>query len=246
MLLVAAALEEELKTAMIGYEDLHVLQHKGLHLWQGVRNGKPVRFLKTGVGPKRSSKNLKNALLVVNPDRILVTGYAGAIDPELKLGDLVVVERAHCIVMDKNNADWEHAQVNGTFDLADSRVLRHFAKSIGIEVRAGDTLTSAHVLGSPEHKRILRERFHASIVDMETAALAEVALSRSVPLSCVRVVSDEAGDSFLEPFAYDPSMPIPSRAKRLLDTGIVQTYREWKKNAEVARKHLSRFLAQYP
>jgi nucleoside phosphorylase len=147
--------------------------------------------------------------------------------------------------MDKDNADWEHAQVKDTFDMADSRVLRHFAKSIGIEAHAGDTLTSAHVLGSPENKKILRERFHASIVDMETAALAEVAASRCVPLSSIRVVSDEAADTFLEPFAYDPSMPIPSRAKRLLDTGIVQTYREWKKNAEVARKHLSRFLAQY-
>ena len=109
----------------------------------------------------------------------------------------------------------------------------------------GDVVTSPHVLGSPAHKQILWEKFQASIVDMETAALAEIAASKSIPLSCIRVVSDEAQDTFLEPFSYDPSMPIPARAKRLLDTGMIQTYREWKNHSSVARECLSRFLAHY-
>jgi adenosylhomocysteine nucleosidase len=245
MLLIAAALEEELKTGMVCCEDPEKVPHKGIHLWQAVRNGRTLQFLKTGVGPRRCAKSLTEALNVIEPAQILVTGYAGALDPELKLGHLVAVERAHAISLSKSHPDWEHAQLDGTFDLVDFGPLSQSAKSLGIDAYVGDTLTSAHVLGSPEHKQILRKKFHASIVDMETAALAEVAASRSIPLSCIRVVSDEARDTFLEPFSHDPSMPIPARAKRLLDTGIVQTYREWKSRASIARDLLSRFLAHY-
>ena len=39
---------------------------------------------------------------------------------------------------------------------------------------------------------------------METAALAQVAAARDIPMDCVRAVSDEAGDDFLAPFSYDP------------------------------------------
>jgi hypothetical protein len=100
-------------------------------------------------------------------------------------------------------------------------------------------------LGDPLHKRLLYEKFHAAIVDMETAALARVAQSVSVPLSCVRVVSDEAQDTFLAPFSHNPSAGIPARAKKLFDTGMVETYREWKSHSSMAKQILNRFLSHY-
>jgi nucleoside phosphorylase len=106
-------------------------------------------------------------------------------------------------------------------------------------------MTSSHVLGDPAHKRLLYDRFHASIVDMETAALARVAQSESIPLSCIRVVSDEARDTFLAPFSYNPSVGIPARAMQLIGTGMAETYREWKSHSSVAKESLARFLAHY-
>ncbi len=245
MLLISAALEEELKTGMELCHDLRKIRRKGIHIWQAVRGGRSILFLKTGVGPRRAARSLAEALMVTRPLQILVIGYAGALDPGLKLGDLVAVEKAFAVTLDKDRPRWEYARIDGTFELADGEMLAQVARSVGLDVCVADTLTSPHVLGSPAHKQLLWEKFSASIVDMETAALARISASNSIPISCVRAVSDEAQDTFLEPFSHDPAVPVPVRAKKLLDTGMIQTYREWKNHSSMAKERLSRFLTHY-
>ena len=172
-------------------------------------------------------------------------GYAGALDPNLKLGDLVAVEKALAFSLDRSNPTWDRILLDGTFELAHFQSLADSAKSLGLRACTGNALTSSYVLGDPVHKRLLHEQFHAAIVDMETAAIARIAASKGVPLSCVRVVSDEAGDIFLAPFSHDPAMHVPARARKLISTGMVRTYREWKNHTAVASDSLSRFLSSY-
>jgi nucleoside phosphorylase len=243
MLLIAAALEEELKSGMELCRDLQ--KGRIVNFWQGVRGEETIGFLKTGVGPKRAAASLGEALKAIEPARILVIGYAGAIDPNLRLGDLVAVSKALAFSLDKEHPDWEHIQLDDAFELHDCETLADCAKSVGLSIRTGDTLTSSYVLGDPVHKRRLHERFHASIVDMETAALAGVASPKAIPISCIRAVSDEAADRFLAPFSYDPATNISARATKLFSMGLAQTYREWKDHAAVASESLRRFLSCY-
>jgi nucleoside phosphorylase len=245
MLLIVAALEEELKTGLALCGDPRKIDCKGTKLWQAVRGDKTIRFLRTGVGPRRAATSLEETLRMIVPSHILVIGYAGALDPGLKLGNLVAVGTAMAFSLDENRPDWEHVRLDGTFELTNSEELVRTAKHVGLTACVGITLSSSYVLGAPAHKRLLYERFQASIVDMETAALAGVAASRTIPLSCIRVVSDEARDTFLEPFSYDPSTHIPARAQKLFNNGMLKTYREWKEHASVARECLSRFLFHY-
>ena len=89
MLMIAAALEEELETAKSLFPESERIQGERLKLWRAVRDGRTIGFLKTGVGPRRSAERLKQALKVTRPAHILVIGYAGALNPALKLGSLV-------------------------------------------------------------------------------------------------------------------------------------------------------------
>ena len=245
MLLVAAALEEELKTGISLCRQKQQIPHRKISVWQAVRNEQKIAFVKTGVGPRRAAASLEEALKVIACSHILVIGYAGALDPGLKLGDLVAAARALAFSLDEDNHDWDHVRLDGTFNLTDSETLAKAAKSAGLNTCIGDILTSPYVLGDPVNKRLLYDKFHASIVDMETAALARVAAARSVPLSCIRVVSDDAADSFLAPFSYDPSARLHTRARKLASTGMAKVYRKWKNNTAVARKSLGIFLEEY-
>jgi nucleoside phosphorylase len=245
MLLIVAALEEELRTGLVLCENPRRIDYEAVRLWQAIRGKRTIHFLKTGIGPKRAASNLEETLKAINPSHILAIGYAGALDPALRLGDLVAVGKAIAFSLDESHPDWEHIQLDGTFELANSEDLAQIAKHAGLTGCKGIALTSSFVLGKPAHKLLLYEKFQASIVDMETAALARVAASRAIPLSCVRVVSDEARDTFLEPFSYDPLIRISARAKKLLDKGMANTYREWKKHAVVAKESLRRFLSHY-
>jgi nucleoside phosphorylase len=244
MLLIAAAMEEELRIAMALFRNPQKIRSLSADFWQATLENQSFGFLKTGVGPRRSAANLQEVLQVKRPDRILVIGYAGALDPSLSLGMLVVVDKALACSVDKARPSLEHMRIDDTYELEQSPVLVREAKSIGINAAIGTALTSPYVLGEPAHKTALFEKYHAAIVDMETAALARTARDRAVPLSCVRAISDEAADSFLAPFSYDPAVGIPTRAARFLRKGnLVKAYSEWRDHAAVAGRSLAQFLA---
>jgi nucleoside phosphorylase len=243
MFLIAAAMEEELNTAKLLFPGAERAERESLKLWRAVHAGRTFGFLKTGVGPRRSAERLREAIRIAKPSQVLVIGYAGALDPYLKLGSLVAVDKAKAFVLEEGMPAWERVRLEGEYQLSDCDSLVQAAKSAGFDVCPGDVLTSPYVLGNPEHKRFLYEQFHAAIVDMETAALASVAHSENIPVACIRVVSDEAEDTFLSPFSHDPSTGIPARAKQLWDAGMVETYREWKLHSAVAKDVLGRFMS---
>jgi adenosylhomocysteine nucleosidase len=244
MLLIAAAMQEELNPVMDLCHTRRKLHGCSVSLWEASRGDKKILFLKTEVGPRRSALRLECALDFLRPTRVLVTGYAGALDPRMKVGTLVPVSRAFACTLSEGSPSWEDAKLDGVFELNGSQDLADTARSAGLAFATGDVLTSSYVVGIPKHKRFLYEAFHASIVDMETACLARVARSRNVSLSCIRVISDEAEDTFLASFSYDPAVGIPARAARLIGTGV-QVYRKWKENRTIAIEALSRFFAQY-
>lgn len=245
MLLITAALGEELKTGTELCRRQKTLPHRSISLRQAVRRDRTIFFLKTGVGPRRSAASLEEALKIVEVSQILVIGYAGALDPGLKLGDMVAVQSALALSLEESNPTWENARLDGTYELTQSDSLARFASSLALTAETGNVLTSSHVLGNPAHKKMLFEKFRASIVDMETAALARVAASGNVPISCIRVISDEACDTFLDPFSHDPAQNIAERASKLLSNGMLQTYRKWKNHTLVASRSLTEFLTHY-
>jgi nucleoside phosphorylase len=243
MLMIAAALEEELETAKSLCRDVAKVEHAKTKLWRGARNLTTLSFVRTGVGPKRSALRLQEALSAINPSQILVIGYAGALDPNLKLGDVVEVEKA--LALSENPPGWEQVEVEGEFDLERCSGFQQAATAAGLSGRVGIGLTSHHVLGHPGHKILLHQRFHAAIIDMETAALARVARAEGIPICCIRVISDEVEDDFLAPLSYDPAAGISTRARHFAKTGMLEMYRRWKTNSSIAQERLSRFLSHY-
>jgi nucleoside phosphorylase len=244
MLLIVAAMAEELDQAMVLFPDREKATDQGLCYWQARRENKEIIFFKTGIGPKRSAVNLERILSALTPDHILLIGYAGALDPSLKVGDLIGVKKAFACSLDENYSELSHLKIDRQFELKDANAIADTAKSLGLRADTGDALTSAYVLGDPEHKRLLYDKYHASIVDMETAAIAGVADSRNIPFSCARSISDGATDTFLMPFSYNPSANLATRAARIIGSGV-QIYQDWKTNAKIAGDALKRFLSCY-
>ena len=244
MQLIAAAMEEELQLAMVLCQDREKKEKQGVCYWQARRAEKEVIFFKTGIGPRRSASNLERILNLLVPSHILLIGYAGALDPNLKLADLVAIRNALGCSLGENDPALSNLQLDRQFELTEADAIVESARSFGLRAFAGNALTSAYVLGIPEDKHYLYKKYGASTVDMETAAVARIAASKNIPLSCVRAVSDEAEDTFLAPFSYNPSANIAARAVKIIGAGI-QSYQQWKTNSQTAGETLNRFLAQY-
>lgn len=184
-LLIAAALSGELASACKACRALSPLEGRGPVRRQGDCGGYTCFFLRTGIGMGRAARRLEAAIAQTHPSAILVTGYAGALDPALQAGDLLIARRV-----------W--APAGGapvSWKPGAGEDLELAARAANLAFRIGEILTVPRPVGRAAQKARLFRAFRAAAVDMETAALARVAAERAVPFRCVRAVSDRAGES---------------------------------------------------
>lgn len=244
-LLVVAALDEELDVVRRLCRCVERLPLRRVRAWRGESSPGTVGLLKVGIGPARAERSLGRFLRAVRPARILAIGYGGALAPGLAVGDLIAIERASLLDFGPGRP-LEQSTLAGTWVLDGSPILRQGSQPDAAEMRAGDALTSAYIVGSPQQKQALHARFGATVVDMETALLARAAEAAGVPLACVRAISDACDDAFLAPFGYDPQAGAVGRAARVLAAGDwANRYRSWRERAARARESLGRFVASY-
>jgi len=103
-------------------------------------------------------------------------GFAGALDSNLRPGDLVLPQTVHSGYSVPVDLGWR------------SRLRKRLPASLNI--RDGMLATSKKVLSSPSAKLELGRSTGACAVDMERGAVAEIAAHAGIPFLAVRVISD--------------------------------------------------------
>jgi adenosylhomocysteine nucleosidase len=137
------------------------------------------RVLVGGIGGE-AARAAARRLLDSGACALVSWGLAGGLDPALEAGAVLV--------------PFEVVDGRGTRFAAASTWRESLIAAIGGPVVSGTLLTSPVPLASIEDKRAAFER-GAVAVDMESAAIAEVASSNRVPFIAVRVVVDTARDA---------------------------------------------------
>ncbi|MGC8990030.1 MAG: hypothetical protein ACP5MD_07910 [Verrucomicrobiia bacterium] len=127
----------------------------------------PDAVLITGMGRSNAGKALRRRLAEDKPDRVISCGFAGALNPSLKVGDIV-------------------------FDPGQSPGLdRVLAGEGGHRARFCCVDT---VVCKASDKCLLRGSTGADAVDMESGGLSEVCREANLGFAIVRVVSDSADE----------------------------------------------------
>lgn len=121
--------------------------------------------------------------LAERPAAFLSFGLCGALDPSLKIGDLVLG--------DSVTTD------NGRF-AADAAWIAELA-SAAPRARLAGVAAGPNMLTSPKAKAELRARTGAAAVDMESHLVAEAAARLGVPFAVLRSVSDRADHTISAP-----------------------------------------------
>jgi adenosylhomocysteine nucleosidase len=139
-------------------------------------NGKRFRFFEKddfvlvcgGIGAEAARRAAEAVIAMYVPKLIYSVGFAGALDPGLKVGSIVGPQRV------VNAGDGSSVNLN----------------------RGAGVLVSFGSVASPEQKANLRDSFGAQAVDMEAAAVARAAEVRGVEFAAVKVISDECDFRF--------------------------------------------------
>ncbi len=189
MLAVTFALPEESRNFLRALHHRRpVATHPGW--WTGRIGDAAVTVVHTGMGLEAAASAAEALLVGVRPRWVISGGFAGALDPRLRLGDVVVAE------------NFSSPALLARLDLAAHR---------------GQLVSRARPAELVEEKATLHRETGAIAVDMETAAIAAACARAGVPLLAVRAISDPAQTPLPAPLAewFDLARQRP-RPRRLL------------------------------
>jgi len=142
-----------------------------------------ILVVESGVGFERTRQALDWLLsrptvkgVSIDPPFLLFAGFAGALQPSLNIGDVILARE----VVDVAGRVWSASGLAPALPGS----------------RAGRILTSSRFIGDPTEKLALGKKHDALAVDMESAAFAQRCTERGVPWACLRVISDDASAAF--------------------------------------------------
>lgn len=162
--------------------------------YQGDLNGQPVTLVQGGVGRKNAVKATRCLLEYAKVDLLISSGVAGGIRQGLNVGDLVVAEN----VGYSKQSDFEEQKLQLEADYVCNRKVVQLAGQLmcnmEFKLHIGNLLTVDKVINEAGTKRKIGDHNPFSAVDMESAAIAEVALEKGIEFAAIRAISDDVDD----------------------------------------------------
>lgn len=240
---ILGAFSDELALLEQSVEDPQPQQVLGIRFLVGKLKGRKVVVASSGVG--KVNAGVAAALLIEHfkPNEILYSGIAGALNPDLHPGDIIIAEKtfqhdlgtlgADGIELRgaRNPVDWQR---NPIFFEASPRLL-DLAESAGKQIKLGKIQTSGGertpriirgiiatgdvFVASGEKRDELRKKFKADAVEMEGGAVAQICHQLAMPCLVIRSISDTA-DAGARDDANE-FLPAAARNSALLVTAIV-------------------------
>lgn len=209
---IIGAMEEEVAYLRENIENAESVVIANTEYTSGQMFGVDVVLLKSGIGKVNAAMGTAVLLEKFKPDYIINTGSAGGYNPDLNVGDMVISTEVRHHDVDVTAFDYEYGQVPqlpAAFIADESLVAlaEKVAGSIeGVGVGKGLIATGDVFMSDPERVRFVREKFpELQAVEMEAAAIAQVAYQFNIPFVVTRALSDIAGkesdlsfDKFLE------------------------------------------------
>lgn len=172
----------------------------GFQFVEGQLYGKEVILLRSGIGKVNAAMSTTILLQTFKPDYLINTGSAGGLNPELEVGDVVISNDVRHHDVDATIFGYEYGQVPqmpASFK-ANERLIdiaEQSAKEIGNHaVVTGLITTGDSFINQPEKAAFIKSKFNQlQAVEMEAAAIAQVAYQYNIPFVIIRSLSDIAG-----------------------------------------------------
>ena len=191
---------------------------EGIRFASGKLNGRAVVVAWTGVGKVNAAMTTTLLIEHFKPKHVLFTGIAGAVNPELRRGDIVIARKTAHHDMGtvwpeglffkgvKNRLD---GLENPVFFPADEELMtraRRAADQVDLEpierasgqrkprIITGVVVTGDVFVASAGKCAELRERLDADAVEMEGAAVAQICYQRRIGCLVIRSISDNADE----------------------------------------------------
>lgn len=197
---IIGAMEEEVTVLRNNINDQTVETIAGYEYTIGKMDGVEVILLRSGIGKVNAALSTTILLHKFSPDFVINTGSAGGSNPSLNVGDVVISTEVRHHDVDVTAFDYEYGQVPQmpaafTADNQLVSLAQKCAEEISdVQVVKGLIATGDSFMNDPERVKAVQQKFPGlQAVEMEAAAVAQVAYQFKIPFVIIRSLSDIAG-----------------------------------------------------
>jgi adenosylhomocysteine nucleosidase/adenosylhomocysteine/aminodeoxyfutalosine nucleosidase len=180
----------------------------GFEFYPGTMEGREVVVAKSGVGKSMAACVTQRLIDTYEPGEIIFTGIAGALRPDLEIGDVVVARDCLQHDLDATALGFKRGEIPYTqlrVMQCDPELVELAAKVSPLEGKSvvGRVLTGDQFLVAAQSQShaYLRDELAGDVVEMEGASVGLVADINRIPFVVIRSVSDKGDGSSALDFA---------------------------------------------
>lgn len=195
---IIVAMDEEREAISNIMTNIDVKQIYNLKFLVGKIKGKECVLVKSGVGKVNAARTTQ--ILINNFDigYVINLGAAGAIDPLLEIGDILIGK--HVVQHDFDITAFGHSKGYitgvGNYVLCDRDIVDEFEEILrniperNYKIKVGIVATGDIFCTESWMKDKIHAKFNADVVDMECGAIAQVCYLDNIPFIVIRAISD--------------------------------------------------------
>lgn len=195
---IVVAMQEEKEAMLNILTDVKVEQVYNLKFYKGKIKANECILVESGIGKVNAARTTQIIIDKYKVEYIINGGSGGSINELLNIGDVIISK--HIIQHDFDITAFGHSKgyITGVGDkiTCDINLVENFKKLIesfedrSYETKIGIIATGDIFCTDVSMKDKIRAKFKADVVDMESAAIAQVCYLNNVPFIAIRCISD--------------------------------------------------------
>jgi adenosylhomocysteine nucleosidase len=199
---IIGAMKEEIELFLEQMEQVQISEKAKVQFLEGLFHNKKVVICKSGVGKVNAAVTTQILIDTYGVDAIIFTGVAGAVDPGLDVGDIVIASELLQHDMDVTALGFPRGTI--PFEEVSLFITDEWLRQAAVDastelfpghVHVGRILSGDQFIASRETVAKLHNELQGTCTEMEGAAVAQVCAMNSIPQVVIRSMSDKADGS---------------------------------------------------
>lgn len=212
---IMGAMPEEVAPILEKLGSYKTVEYAGNRYYEANYKGVDLVIAYSKIGKVFSTLTAATMIEHFGAKKLLFSGVAGAISPDLKVGDLIVATKLsqHDLDITAFGHPFGYVPEGAVFVETDKEMIKmskEVAASMGKVVKEGVIATGDQFVANEERKNWIGSTFGADALEMEGGSVAVVCSALGIPFFILRAISDAADmdasfsfDEFLETSAKE-------------------------------------------
>ena len=196
-LAIMGAMQEEIDPLLEFFKDYKIIEYADNKYYELNYKGLDIVIAHSKIGKVFASLTASTLIQKFSCDSLLFSGVAGAINPNLNIGDLIVATKLCQHDLDITVFGHPFGFVPGGKVFVESSkelldLAKNVAKNENLKVIEGIIATGDQFIHSNVTKEFIEKTFKADALEMEGASVAVVCDALNIPFFILRAISDSA------------------------------------------------------